>query len=112
VLAGRGLSRVVLAYGSGQRSGAPGGASIVISQTIQLGRPSANGAAALARVRSAALRQGGVWTTSGTGIRVTGVRISNRNVSGAVSKSSIHRRGSRQRGAFAALPATRRSEFR
>jgi hypothetical protein len=85
---GLGFSRVDFRLGSGPYPAGRRDASTRLFKNIsELGRPVAAVAANLARTRPVAWKDGDVWTTSGPGIRVTGVRISNRTVSGVVSNS-------------------------
>ena len=106
------FSRVVFGPGSGPSPADRRDASIRNLGNLELGRPFVAGAADFARVRPAACMEGDVWTTSGPGIRVTGVRISNRTVSGVVSSWNTGRQG-RVRGVKRQrhLSATRGSKF-
>lgn len=93
---GSDFSRVVFRLGSGlSRTGPCDASATNSSDTDKLG---VRAASAGVDMRPRAGTSDGVWNTSGSGTRVTGVRISNRKISDVVSWS----RGTRDGGIAAA----------
>jgi hypothetical protein len=108
---GTAFSRVGFGHGSGLIPADLCDASTNLSNQIEFGSSHARRARLRARRRRAAVLHGGVWTTSGPGNRVTGVRISNRDDSDVVTCSHASAAERRAEAPARAQPAKRGAEY-